>query len=392
MLGIADPYKAQGYNATGVNIDPNAFNIQGADQMQHGFQSGATGSQSQAGQIYGQQGTLNGMLMSQANGGGPNPALSQLHQTTDQNIANQFAMAQGMGGNQAGAARNAMNQAGALNQNAAGQAATMRATQQLGAEGQLGQQLGQQSAQANQMTQFYLGQGMNLAQAQQQAQAQMQGLNVQQNLGIQGMNEQNNAAIQGINAGAYQNQNQQASGILGGVLGGVSSVATMGLAHKARGGLIPGYDDGGQVAAIAAQDAATHAALAAPRSPQSQTVADAFQHSQAAAPDAQQASRASVAQQQTLSDAFRHYFAPQPQQVAMAQAPMSGAAMSHGGAMPWTVPGFATGGDSAKNDTVPAMLSPGEGVLPRSVMLAPDAPEKAKAFVAAIRAKKRKAA
>ncbi len=41
-------------------------------------------------------------------------------------------------------------------------------------------------------------------------------------------------------------------------------------------------------------------------------------------------------------------------------------------------------GDSYKNDTQPAMLSPKEIVLPRSVTLAPDAPEKAKEFVAAL--------
>lgn len=52
------------------------------------------------------------------------------------------------------------------------------------------------------------------------------------------------------------------------------------------------------------------------------------------------------------------------------------------------VPGYAHGGrlDSTSNDTVPTMLSPGEIVLPRSVTLAPDAPERSRAFVAAIRA------
>lgn len=58
------------------------------------------------------------------------------------------------------------------------------------------------------------------------------------------------------------------------------------------------------------------------------------------------------------------------------------------------VPGYAAGGpiNSYQNDTVPAMLSPGEIVLPRSVALSVDAPERAKEFVEAIRAKKRKRA
>jgi len=46
-------------------------------------------------------------------------------------------------------------------------------------------------------------------------------------------------------------------------------------------------------------------------------------------------------------------------------------------------------GDTRSNDTVPAMLSPGEIVLPRTVAQAPDAPEKAKDFVSAIKSKKK---
>lgn len=51
------------------------------------------------------------------------------------------------------------------------------------------------------------------------------------------------------------------------------------------------------------------------------------------------------------------------------------AGLAHGGLVP---------GDSPKNDTVPAMLSPGEIVLPRSVTQAEDAPERAAAFVKAL--------
>lgn len=55
------------------------------------------------------------------------------------------------------------------------------------------------------------------------------------------------------------------------------------------------------------------------------------------------------------------------------------------------VPGRASvPGNSPRNDTVPAMVSPGEVVLPRTVAMAGDAPKRAAAFVAAL--KKRKAA
>ena len=46
-------------------------------------------------------------------------------------------------------------------------------------------------------------------------------------------------------------------------------------------------------------------------------------------------------------------------------------------------------GDTRSNDTVPALLSPGEIVLPRTVAQAEDAPEKAKDFVSAIKKQKR---
>jgi hypothetical protein len=53
--------------------------------------------------------------------------------------------------------------------------------------------------------------------------------------------------------------------------------------------------------------------------------------------------------------------------------------MAHGGQVPT---------DSIQRDTVPAMLSPGEIVLPRSVAQSEDAPDRAAEFVAAIKAQK----
>jgi hypothetical protein len=54
------------------------------------------------------------------------------------------------------------------------------------------------------------------------------------------------------------------------------------------------------------------------------------------------------------------------------------------------VPGKAKfKGDTRSNDTVPALLSPGEIVLPRTVAQSEDAPEKAKKFVEAIKKQKR---
>jgi hypothetical protein len=63
---------------------------------------------------------------------------------------------------------------------------------------------------------------------------------------------------------------------------------------------------------------------------------------------------------------------------------------ARGGNAPREIPGKAKfKGDTRSNDTVPALLSPGEIVLPRTVAQAEDAPEKAKDFVSAIKKQKR---
>ncbi len=75
-------------------------------------------------------------------------------------------------------------------------------------------------------------------------------------------------------------------------------------------------------------------------------------------------------------------------QTALAQMVALGRA--HGGKIPkdmkrgGNVPGQARfSGDTEKNDTVPAMLSPGEVVIPRSIVNSPDAPERSARFVSA---------
>lgn len=63
---------------------------------------------------------------------------------------------------------------------------------------------------------------------------------------------------------------------------------------------------------------------------------------------------------------------------------------ARGREMPREIPGHARfGGDTRSNDTVPAMLSPGEIVLPRSVAQAENAPDKAKKFVEEIKKRKK---
>ena len=68
----------------------------------------------------------------------------------------------------------------------------------------------------------------------------------------------------------------------------------------------------------------------------------------------------------------------------------TGKKSARGGITAREIPGKAKyKGDTRSNDTVPALLSPGEIVLPRTVAQSEDAPDKAKKFVQAIKKQKR---
>lgn len=106
-------------------------------------QSNLTGNINQSyGQTQGNLGNENALaqqLLAQSQGQGPNPAQAMLNQATQQNIQSAAGtVASQKGINPALAARLAGEQAGQINQQAAGQAATMGAQQQLGAQSQLG--------------------------------------------------------------------------------------------------------------------------------------------------------------------------------------------------------------------------------------------------------------
>lgn len=244
-----------------------------------------------------QQNAYGQTLQAQINGQGPNPALAQLHQTTDQNQkqAAGFAASQ-KGLNPALAARMAAQGGAQANQQAAGQSATLRAQQQLGAQSQLGSLYGQMGNQQY------------------------------QNLGLanQALAQQNNAVntgylgAQGINARVSAGNQQQAGNLVGGLFNAGGAAAGL----FAHGGMVGGYSKGGS---------------AGPRS-----------------------------------------FA--------AQYLKSGLSLKSGGPVQGKAP---VAGDSVKNDTVPAMLSPKEIVLPRSVTLDKNAPDKAAAFVEAVLSRKK---
>lgn len=191
---------------------------------------------------------LSQSLSAAANGQGPNPALDQLRQTTSQNINTAAGMAASSRGvNPALAARMAVDSAAGSNQNAAGQAATMSAEQQIAARKQLGQnlsstgalQLGQQSAGAN-----LLGTAGGLDLTSQGLNQQTDSQNASLKLGTEELNAGIAGQNAGIRAGSVSQAEQTGSNILGGALnaaGKAISVAKGGMIGYAMGG-VPGMD------------------------------------------------------------------------------------------------------------------------------------------------------
>lgn len=314
-----------------------------------------------------QQQDLAKQLQGQATGtSGPNPAQLQLIQNS-QKIAQQQAM------------QNAQNRA--INP---GLAARM--------SGQAASQLGSQAA-------------SNAAIQQQQQQLASQQL--LGNVADQGSKALNQAS--GINAGVAAGNQQQAGQIVGGLMSGA------GAALMAHGGMVhpQHFDMGGMsMPVMGAQMASVPAAPSlganmAPMTPNPEfgpnLGADNFGLNPLKQPElgesiygnapASQDDSGSGAKSQAgkfLSGAGKSMNGGNPMgelQSMMALGRFKGGSvdMQSGG----NVPGNArVSGDAPQNDTVPAMLSPGEVVVPRSIINSEDAPNRAAKFIAAVMAHK----
>lgn len=270
-----------------------------------------------------------------AQGQGPSVASNMLNQQTNQNIANQAALMAGQRGSSANPAliaRLAANQGANLQQQAAGQAATLRAQEQLAALGQMGNISGQQVSQQGNALQNYnsnmLGAIANLNNAR---------------AGLQGNMNTANASVSQVAAKGQQD-------LFGKAMQGLGSAIAM--------------NKGGEVKGPSSKVGQYFNMLADGGEP---TILPPQQQS---SPMPDPNSESSGGGGMNPGDAM-----------AMAKAiPMASGSV---------VPGTAkVKGDSLKNDKVPALLSPKEIVLPRSVTMAKDAPQKAAEFVAAILAKK----
>lgn len=320
-----------------------------------------------------QEQSLADTLLAQSHGEGPNPAQLMLNQQTGNNIASQSALMagqRGAGTNAGLMARQIGQQGGNIQQQAVGQGALMNAQQQLNSQGQL---------------QGMYGQMGNENIGEQNANIGLFGA------ATGGMNAQNQASLANAQMMNSNNQfnaqqaNQTGAGLMQGIGGLASLPGLFGMGGAASGGGGGGsrmgqtptpYATGGEVEKNSPINAEYR-------------VISPFDDSKKENPKLAKVPQKDRFAFGGMSKDLEHMASIYHAHGGMAyagggevKAPMK--IMEEGG----KVPGKAkVKGDSLKNDIVDAKLSPKEIVLPRSITMAPDAPEKAREFVAALLAK-----
>jgi hypothetical protein len=236
MLGLAGGAGGSGFAAPTAAPITNPTNADQLNTAYGGVQNSMQSQQAllqalQAQNGLGNQSQVYGQLQGVANGTGPNPAQAMLNQSTGQNVANQAALMAGQRG--AGAniglmARQAAQQGAGIQQNAAGQAATLQANQSLNAINSAGSMANTQAA--NQVGQTNAN--ATSQQAEQAALMQAQGAYNTAQVGMQSNVNQGNTGLAQTNMGAMQN-----------MIGGAGNALPALLA--AQGGVIHKYADGG---------------------------------------------------------------------------------------------------------------------------------------------------
>lgn len=341
LTGMAQGVGGQFQNISDAFTPLNQFQATNAPITQQQFGAPINSSLQSFGQNYANQNALAGQLQNQAQGFGPNPAQQMLNQSTNQNIHQNAGMiASQKGLNPALAQRMAAQNAGNMNQQAAGQGALMNAQQQLAAQQGLG-------GLYNQMGNQQLG-----------LQSTLQNAQAAQNNAL----VTNQGNVNAVNAGVAAGNAKARQGGIMGMAGAIPSVAAM----FSQGGMVHGYADGGEI------PLSNWGYQMQPMGDSSGAMSQAGQYLNS--DDSKGGSPLS-----SLTSMFKSG---------------GGGGMSQGGGVGFAanggnVPGKAqVSGDNPKNDTVPAVLSPGEVVIPRSVMNSKDAPANAAKFVAAIMAKK----
>lgn len=299
------------------------------------------------------------------NGTGPNPAQAMLNQATGQNVSNQAALMagqRGAGANVGLMARQAGQAGGNIQQQAAGQGAVLQANQSLNALGQAGQM-------ANTMAGNQIGQTNANQQSQLNEQQLLQNANAAYNNAQVGMQSNINSA----NAGLANTQLQGQQKMIGGIMNGAG--AAMGkppaqAAQAAQGGLI-GYASGGQVAGPQSSFGqflsgmgngmgAEKDPLEMGASSFASGIGNAFRGAPTA--PAQVGTQYSNGPVQQPSPSMGQL------NTTFAKGGNVGSKLKSGGHVPGPV---TKGPNDTKNDTVKALLTPGESVIDKETMQDP---------------------
>lgn len=239
-----------GFLGTNDNFQAGAAAIQNGTNTQqlnsaYGQTQGALNQQSmlantlnpQAASAVSEQNALAQEYAQIAAGGGPNPALAQLNQTTGQNVANttaEMAGQRGASSNVGLIARQAAQQGAATQQAAAGQAATNEAQQQIAAQNNLATLANNQANQSGQAQ-------TNSTNAQIAEQANLQNANTSAN----NANVSQQSNINNVNAATASQNSQNNSNLLSDVTNGIASF------FHAKGGEVQKMAEGGTMGAIA---------------------------------------------------------------------------------------------------------------------------------------------
>ncbi len=329
-----------------------------------------------------------------AAGRGPNPAMAALNQATGQNVANQASMMagqRGAGSNIGLMARQAAQQGANTQQQAVGQGATMQAQQQLNAmAGQAGlanQMAGQQIGQVNTNAQS------NLAnQAAQQA--AMAGMN-SSTIAAQGNLTGANTALQQ----SYIDSQKQGLTNFAKMGGGMMNAAGAGMAEggevqkMAGGGNIYGAQNPFGEAMVDQNGPQSSFGMFLNMKPQHADDAD-WKYNKKQKPAAGAAEPMQQTNDQSMagpdSGESPGYNGDSMGDSGALMAALGGLASS-GGKVNAKGPSqkAVKSGDSYDNDKVPAKLSEGEIVLPRSVTMSQDPANDAAKFVAQVLAKRK---
>lgn len=280
------------------------------------------------------QGFLTSQLQNQALGIGPNPSQAALNQNTGQNIAQQAALAasvRGAGSNAGLIAQNAANTGAGLQQQAVGQQALQQAAQQLAAQNQLQNLAGQQ-----------IGQGTSAVGLNNQAQQGEQGLlqNANNASNNQALTAQQN--INNINNDVSKSNASAVTNLAKGVGSAISSIG---------GGILPlfggsGSGGGGGGAGVGSLGVLPQAPSAGGNIFGVNTNANSFFGAEGGKIPAH-------------LDAMARIYHPHM------YAQGGNVQLKDGGKVPGKP---AVNKDDYKNDTVPAMVSPGEVVIDLNTM------------------------